>query len=157
MPDNNVLGLPVRTTLTTKNSSIFFGLIFGGATIVCLWLGISNYFFEKDFLSRAELDNGTIIRYELYTINYRGFGYQYCPVIMFTSKAGEPVAVLGKVCWSGDYDGSKIGQHMRVYYDPQHPLDYQDEDIKNIREYGGLIFSLIGAVFCGFLTWVFLA
>ena len=155
MPDNNVLGLPVRTTLTTKNSSIFFGLIFGGATIVCLWLGISNYFFEKDFLSRAELDNGTIIRYQLQFSNSGKFGSQYCPDIVFTSKSGELVAVLGKSCWGG-YDASMIGQPMRVYYDPQHPLDYQDEDIKNIREYGGLIFSLIGAVFCGFLTWVFL-
>jgi uncharacterized protein DUF3592 len=116
-------------------------------SIVCLVAGVWNYFSERDFLSHAELDTGTITDYELH-VRTDGKS-EYCPRIEFTTRHGEPVAVRGGIC-PNEPDESKIGTTEQVYYDPAHPEDYEEKDM--FTGYNGLIFGLIGAVFFGLLA-----
>jgi hypothetical protein len=117
--------------------------IFG---IVCLVAGVWNYFSEREFLSHAELDTGTITDYELYV---RSDGKsEYCPRIEFTTKSGESEAVMGSIC-SNKPDESKIGTTEQVYYDPADPKHYEEKDM--FTGYNGLIAGLVGAIFFGLL------
>jgi hypothetical protein len=152
MPDKKILGVNVHyrneSTRMGKGGWIFWYMLWGGLTIVSLWFGVRGYFKEQAFMSRAELDTGTITTYEL---NVRNDGKsEYCPRIEFTTNAGEPVAVQGSECPNRP-DDSKIGQTVQVYYDPQNPELYQEKSSTN--GYNALIFGLIGAVFFG-LFWI---
>ena len=151
MPYKKILGANVHyrneSSRMSKGTWIFWYVIFGGLTIASLWLGVSSYFKEQAFLSRAELDTGTITTYEWHF--YGGTG-EYCPRIEFTSKAGEPVAVQGTDCPKRP-DDSKIGQTVQVYYDPEHPEKYQEKS--SLSGHLGLTAGLIAAAFFS-LFWI---
>ena len=150
MPTTNFHGITIRTSGTPLTGCFWLPwyLIWIGISLVCLVLGLGNYFQERDFLARAELDAGTITAYELHVRN--DGKSEYCPRIEFTTKAGDPVAVQGSDCPNRP-DKSKIGQQVQVYYDPKNPDSYEEKT--TFTGYDGLIFGLIGAAFFG-LFWV---
>ena len=150
MPTTNFHGITIRTSGTPLTGCFWLPwyLIWIGISLVCLVLGLGNYFQERDFLARAELDAGTITAYELHVRN--DGKSEYCPRIEFTTKAGDPVAVQGSDCPNRP-DKSKIGQQVQVYYDPKNPDSYEEKTA--FTGYDGLIFGLIGAGFFG-LFWV---
>ena len=150
MPTTNFHGITIRTSGTPLTGCFWLPwyLIWIGISLVCLVLGLGNYFQERDFLARAELDAGTITAYELHVRN--DGKSEYCPRIEFTTKAGDPVAVQGSDCPNRP-DKSKIGQQVQVYYDPKNPDSYEEKTA--FTGYDGLIFGLIGAAFFG-LFWV---
>ena len=150
MPTTNFHGITIRTSGTPLTGCFWLPwyLIWIGISLVCLVLGMGNYFQERDFLARAELDTGAITAYELHVRN--DGKSEYCPRIEFTTKAGDPVAVQGSDCPNRP-DKSKIGQQVQVYYDPKNPDSYEEKTA--FTGYDGLIFGLIGAGFFG-LFWV---
>ena len=150
MPTTNFHGITIRTSGTPLTGCFWLPwyLIWIGISLVCLVLGLGNYFQERDFLARAELDAGTITAYELHVRN--DGKSEYCPRIEFTTKAGDPVAVQGSDCPNRP-DKSKIGQQVQVYYDPKNPDSYEEKT--TFTGYDGLILGLIGAGFFG-LFWV---
>ena len=141
MPTRNVLGTRVQYR-SSGPAGILWYLFWIAISLGWLLLGVANYLQERAFLSQAELDTGTITRYELHVRN--DGKSEYCSRIEFTSKAGEPVAVQGNDCPNSP-DDSKIGQSVQVYYDPKNPDSYEEKTF--FTGYDSLIFSLIGAVF----------
>jgi hypothetical protein len=133
----------------SKFTWIFWYVLWIAISLVCLGLGVANYFQERTFLAHAELDTGTITQYELHVRN--DGKSEFCPRIEFTDKAGEPVAVQGSDCPSRP-DKSKIGQTVQVYYDPNNPDAYEEKTATT--GFDGLIFGLIGATFFGLFWFV---
>ena len=118
-------------------------------SLVCLGLGVKNYFNERAFLAQAELDTGIITQYELH-VRHDGKS-EYCPRIEFTDSTGEPVAVAGNECPTAP-NKSKIGNKVQVYWDPNNPDAYEEKSA--ITGFDGLIIGLIGAVFFGLFSFV---
>ena len=133
---------------TSTAGWVFWYVMWMGISLLCLGLGVANFFSERVFLAHAELDTGTITRYDLH-VRTDGKS-EFCPRIEFTDRAGEPVAVQGSDCPSSP-DKSKIGKTVQVYYDPNNPDAYEEKTATTGLD--GLIFGLIGAVFFG-LFWV---
>src|SRR5262249_4629766 len=120
MPTRSIGGMRVRSSAPSWGP-VGWILWYGFWIILslgCLGLGVANYFQERAFLSKAELDTGTITRYELH-VRTDGKS-EYCPRIEFTDSQGEPVAVAGSDCPNAPVK-SKIGTTVQVYYDPANP------------------------------------
>ncbi len=152
MPTTKFLGTNVRYSSRYGMSPlgwILWHCLWIAVTLVCLGLGVKNYFDERVFLAQAELDTGTITRYELHVRN--DGKSEFCPRIEFHDKAGEPVAVQGSVC-PNKPDKTRIGSTVQVYYDPNNPDAYEEKTA--FTGFDGLIFGLIGAVFFGLFWFV---
>ena len=152
MPTTRILGTNVRASSSGGMSPlgwILWHAFWIAISLVCLALGVNNYFQVRAFLAHAELDTGTITQYELHVRN--DGKSEFCPRIEFHDKAGEPVAVQGSDC-PNKPDKTKIGSTVQVYYDPQNPDAYEEKTA--FTGYDGLIFGLIGAVFFGLFWFV---
>lgn len=116
-----------------------FVLVFGGLGVVLLGIAGLVFFREQSFLSSAEKATGKVVDYNLSSSD--DGGSTYCPVIEFTTQAGEPVKFFANVCSSPP--AYEIGEDVEVFYDPQ--------DIKRVQmssfwaQYTGvLVLSCIG-------------
>jgi hypothetical protein len=96
--------------------------------------------------ARAEPATGTISSYQLHVRN-SGLS-EYCPLIEFTTKAGESFSYLGADCLSAP-NASQVGQHVQLYYDPKNPNDNRTRGFGD--EYTGLTLGVVGGVFFGAL------
>jgi Protein of unknown function (DUF3592) len=120
-----------------------FVLVFGGIGVILLALAGFFYMREVSFLKSAQTASGTVIDYEL-SHSTDNSGSTYCPVIDFTTNAGERVKYYANVCSSPPaYD---MGDEVQVLYDPQ--------DIKNVQmksfwsQYVGVfVLACVGAPF----------
>ena len=121
-------------------------------SLVVFGLGMLNFFQEQAFLRQAELDTGTITRYELYV--RKDGKSEYCPRIEFTDQAGDPVAVQGNDCPNAP-DRSKIGTTEQIYYDPKKPSAYEEKTATT--GYDGLLGGVGFGVFFGLFWFVPLA
>ena len=147
MPTTKIPGMTVRRS-SGGLVSIWWYAFWIVVSLGCLVLGVKNYLDERVYLAQAELDTGTIVRYELHVRN--DGKSEYCPRIEFTDSTGEPVAVQGSDCPSAP-DKSKIGNKVQVYWDPNNPEAYEEKS--PTTGFDGLIFGMIGAVFFG-LFWL---
>ena len=119
-----------------------FVLIFGGIGAILLAIAGLVYFREASFLNRAESATGTVTDLDLSSSN--DGGSTYCPIIEFTTKAGEPVRYHANTCSSPpSYD---IGEQVDVVYDPQ---DIRHVQMKSFwSQYTGVVvLSCIGLPF----------
>jgi len=125
-----------------------FVAIFGGIGVILLVLAGIVYFREQSFLSRAQTATGTVVDLDL--SNDSNGSSSFCPVIEFTTQAGEPVRYYGNVC--SNPPSYNVGEPVEVVYDPQ--------DIKHVQmsgfwsQYlGVIILSCIGVPFLLFTLW----
>jgi hypothetical protein len=125
-----------------------FVAVFGGIGLILLAIAGYLYTREQSFLSRAERVTGTVVDLDL--SSGADSTSAYCPVIEFTTKAGEPVRYYGNVCSNPpSYD---IGAQVEVLYDPQ--------DIQSVQMTGFwdnytvvVVLSCIGVPFLLFTLW----
>jgi len=95
--------------------------LFIGIAIVSGGMGVSDVIKEHTFLTKAELDAGTITDYQ---VDSSGKTVEFCPIINFTTKSGEPQSYEGSDCARHPQDVI-IGQHVQVWFDPQEPDRFQ--------------------------------
>jgi hypothetical protein len=102
-----------------------FVLVFGGIGTILLAIAGFVFFREQSFLNTAEAATGTVTDFNL-SSNSDGSGGTYCPVIDFTTNAGEAVKYYANMCSSPpSYD---VGEQVEVLYDAQ--------NIKNVQMKG---------------------
>ena len=106
---------------------LVLGLLCVAIAVVCFAAGGINFAQAEAFFAKAEPATGTITSYQLHVRN-SGLS-EYCPLIEFTTKAGESFSYLGADCPSAP-DAGQIGQHVALYYDPKNPNDNQQYVIK---------------------------
>jgi len=120
-----------------------FVLVFGGIGAVLLAIAGLVFLREQSFLKTAEVATGTVTDFNL-SSSSDGGGGTYCPVIDFTTHAGEAVKYYANMCSSPpSYD---VGEQVEVLYDAQ--------NIKNVQMKGFwsqylavIILSAIGTPF----------
>jgi len=95
--------------------------VFIGIAIVSGGMGVSDVIKEHTFLTKAELDAGTITDYQ---VDSSGKTVEFCPIIDFKTKAGEPQSYEGSDCESHPQNVI-IGKHVQVWFDPQEPDRFQ--------------------------------
>jgi hypothetical protein len=125
-----------------------FVAVFGGLGVLMLAIAGYLYVKEQGFLTRAQTATGTVVDLDLSSGGDNTSSF--CPVIEFTTKAGEPVRYYGNVCSNPpSYD---IGEQVEVLYDPQ--------DIRKVQmtgfwsQYTGVVvLSCIGVPFLLFTLW----
>jgi len=122
------------------------GLLCVAIAVVCFAAGGINFAQQEAFFARAAPATGTISSYQLHVRN-SGLS-EYCPLIEFTTKAGESFSYLGADCLSAP-NASQVGQHVQLYYDPKNPNDNRTRGFGD--EYTGLTLGLVGGVFFGAL------
>jgi hypothetical protein len=122
------------------------GLLCVAIAVVCFAAGGINFAQQEAFFARAEPATGTISSYQLHVRN-SGLS-EYCPLIEFTTKAGESFSYLGADCLSAP-NASQVGQHVQLYYDPKNPNDNRTRGFGD--EYTGLTLGVVGGVFFGAL------
>ena len=118
------------------------GLLCVAIAVVCFAAGGINFAQAEAFFAKAEPATGTITSYQLHVRN-SGLS-EYCPLIEFTTKAGESFSYLGADCPSAP-DAGQIGQHVALYYDPKNPNDNRSRGFGD--EYTGLTLGVVGGVF----------
>ena len=103
---------------------------------------------SRVFLSSTEIATGTVVDFNLSSSDDGGSAY--CPVIDFTTNAGEPVKYYANVCSSPP--SYEIGEQVEVLYDPQNIKRVQ---LKNFwAQYTGVIvLSCIGLPFFPLGVW----
>jgi hypothetical protein len=116
-----------------------FILIFLGSMV----LGIRELFDEHTFLSKAELDDGVITDY---MVDSSGRNVLFCPIIDFTTKAGEKEEYEGASC-ENHPQAVPIGKHVQVRFDPLEPNRFQTDKGSPFLDYLDGSFAL----FFGFL------
>jgi hypothetical protein len=130
---------------------VIYYLVMAALSLFFLSMGVRSYFYEKDFIARAELVTGKIASYELHV--RKDGKSEYCPRIEFASKSGEPIAIRGGTC-PNQPDEGKIGQAVPVYFDPQNQNVYEEvEKFNNHGLFGGSIVAAVAALFFG-LFWM---
>ena len=73
------------------------------------------YVREQRFLARAQPASATVVDLDLSSDS--DGSSTFCPVIEFTTEAGEPVRYYGNVC--SNPPAYNVGQQVEVVYDPQ--------------------------------------
>lgn len=119
-----------------------FVLVFGGIGLILLAIAGYVYWREQTFLTSAETVTGTVVNLDMSSSSEGGT--TFCPIIEFTTKAGEDVRYFGNVCSNPpDYE---IGDQVEVYYDPQ---DIGHVQMKSFwsQYVGVLVLSCIGLPF----------
>jgi hypothetical protein len=128
-------------------SMIFLTILFLGIVVVSCAIGVRQIVEEHTFLAGAETATGTVTRSQ---VDSSGNAIEFCPVVEFTTRAGQPVAFENDICKS--HPGEvQIGQKVQVYYDPQNPKNVQRKDANLLLQYGdmaGFPF-LFGLLFLG--------
>ena len=130
-----------------------FVLVFGGIGTILLVIAGLVFSREQSFLKTAEAATGTVSGFDR-SSSSDGSGGGYCPVIDFSTKAGEAVKYYANMCSSPpSYD---IGEQVEVLYDPQ--------DIKSVQMKGFwsqylavIILGAIGTPFFLAGLWAFFA
>ncbi len=115
-----------------------------GVSLLCLGLGIKNYFDEKAIFAVYEPATATVTDW----IPDPHYGTpDYCPVYQYTTKEGDTRSYTGEVCVSKP-DPSTVGhQQEQIYYDPKNPYAPVETRGWFGSEGSGLIFGFIGFVF----------
>ena len=125
-----------------------FVAVFGGMGLILLAIAGYLYVKEQSFLSRAETVTGTVVDLDL--SSDADNTNTYCPVVEFTTKAGEPVRYYGSVCSNPpSYD---IGAQVEVLYDPQDITSVQMTGFWG-NYTGAVVLSCIGVPFLLFTLW----
>ena len=135
-------GLPKRFWTVSKLFFLVLGLPCVVIGVMCFAAGGINFAQEEAFFAKAEPATGTITSYQLHVRN-SGLS-EYCPLIEFTTIAGDSYSYLGADCPSAP-DASQIGRQVPLYYDPKNPNDNRTRGFG--REYTGLTLGVIGGVF----------
>ena len=121
-------------------------ILFVGIFIVSTGIGVSAIITEHAFLSKAELDDGTITDYQ---VDSSGKSVEFCPIIDFTTKAGEPHEYEGSDCENHPQDVI-IGKHVQVWYDPEQPHRFQTFRGSVLAAYLDVSFPILfGLLFLG--------
>jgi Protein of unknown function (DUF3592) len=118
-------------------------VLFFGIFIVSTGVGVSEVIKEHAFLAVAELDDGTITDYQ---VDSSGKSVVFCPIIDFTTKAGEPQQYEGADCKNHPQDVI-IGQHVQVYFDSKQPDRFETYHGSAFAAY----LNASGGFFFGFL------
>jgi hypothetical protein len=139
-------GLPKTFWSIIRLVFLALGLLCVAIAVVCFAAGGINFAQQEAFFARAEPATGTISSYQLHVRN-SGLS-EYCPLIEFTTKAGESFSYLGADCLSAP-NASQVGQHVQLYYDPKNPNDNRTRGFGD--EYTGLTLGVVGGVFFGAL------
>lgn len=92
-----------------------FVAVFGGIGVILLAIAGIVYVREQRFLARAQPASGTVVDLDLSSDS--DGSSTFCPVIEFTTEAGEPVRYYGNVC--SNPPAYNVGQQVEVVYDPQ--------------------------------------
>jgi hypothetical protein len=125
-----------------------FVAVFGGIGVILLAIAGIIYVRERAFLSRAQTAMGTVVDLDLSSDS--DGASSFCPVIEFTTEAGEPVRYYGNVCSNPpDYN---VGEQVEVLYDPQDITHVQINSFWS-QYTGVLVLSCIGLPFLLFTIW----
>ena len=102
-----------------------FSQILIGIGLVLLIFGGVLYAVNMIFVSQAELVNGTVISLST-NIDPDYNSELLCPVVKYTTKAGQSLSFNSDVCSSpAKY---AVGDQVQVYYNPQNPTQAQLKD-----------------------------
>src|SRR5258708_6778760 len=126
-------------------SMIFITVLFLGIALVSCAIGVYQIAQEHAFLAGAESATGTVTRSQ---VDSSGNAAVFCPIVEFTTRAGEPAAYESDLCKS--HPGQvQIGQKVQVYYDPQNPKNVQRNDGNLLLQYGDFAgFPFLFALLC---------
>ncbi len=138
--------------------TLIIGILFCGVFVVSVGVGVVQFVHEQAFLSKAELVTGTITGNQ---VDSSGNRVEFCPIIEFTTKAGEPVSYEGAIC-ANHPDQIQVGQQVQVYYDPQNTNNIQTSRGSLFSQYAdtagfpfffGLLFLVIAAIMIAVVVW----
>jgi hypothetical protein len=130
---------------------LFLGLCFGISALGLLGGAVWAYFNQQRTMESRATTTGTVV--EL-TTRATTRGSMICPVVEFTSSAGEKIRFTSE--FGSRPAGHKIGQSVNVRYDAVDPQKAEIESTMNlwlvplILVFMGVISCCMGVVFFGF-------
>jgi hypothetical protein len=126
-----------------------FSQILLGIGLVLILIGGVLYLVNAVFTSQAELVPGSVVSITK-SVDPDYNSELYCPVVKYTTKAGQTLTIDSDVCSSpADY---AVGDQVQVYYNPGSPSQAQirnfwSQNLEAVSMTGmGLPFAFLGLI-----------